>query len=613
MLILSIIFFISSIEIQTDWVSGTGCLGPASHCGAKFYNSDSITYNVQGQISPISTQVDYNGWVKHIIDTSAGITENSILAADFDNDKDLDLVGNIGNIVVFYENNNNNFTPVDSIVLGAGFGKKWAFMDINDLNNDGFIDVVVPCGESGGGLAWLENQGNFHFITHIIAPASANSRIFTETGDINGDGYIDIINTSSSITLEGVHVWINNGVGVFTNVQNFCNTNCWRVRLDDFNRDSTLDIVAGSIDVHAYYLYFNDGTGFFNYIGGVTFPGDFMGDGLWTRDFDNDGDEDILWGAINNRGDSSFLCWSENDGTGANYTNHIVHIDSSVWGPYGDGVCAEDMDLDGKADVVGGFSKLAFFRQINSDSFVLYPIDNLIDCTHWIIPVEFNKCDENVGVDILVCQRGAFLWYENKMIKKFAGTAWLESSILTANKGVQWKYFGYDLCCPFDSAISFQFKSGKNVADITGKTWSLPIPVIQGTTIDSINLTSYTTNGDTLFQYRANFTGKDSGTGVIYSVWVKFDDVMSTEEKTATNKVNMQVINDKIYYYLPENLNISLSIYDIDGRLVKILERGKKQTGNYCIKIPRLASSGVYFASLRTERGNIKRKLIYIK
>ena len=133
----NILFFVMmTVEVQTDWLSGPGVLGPVNSWGAKFYQSDSITYNIQGQISPIATDVNYNAWVRHIIsyDTAIGGL-NSLFPGDFDNDGDPDLVGAKGgaNIIVFYENLGDTFVQVSSFSAPGG---DMVVISVNYLNND---------------------------------------------------------------------------------------------------------------------------------------------------------------------------------------------------------------------------------------------------------------------------------------------------------------------------------------------------------------------------------------------------------------------------------------------------------------------------------------------
>ncbi|MDD2890433.1 MAG: VCBS repeat-containing protein, partial [bacterium] len=132
-----LLFVLSVIHTQTDWVGGSGIQGPVSNWSTSFNSYDSVTYNVQGQVCPIASQVNYTSWTRHVIDSTYNIGCHSIWPADFDNDGDVDLAGwqGIGNLLVFYRNNGDGtFTKMSTYpVLGAS---DWGFLSGNDMDND---------------------------------------------------------------------------------------------------------------------------------------------------------------------------------------------------------------------------------------------------------------------------------------------------------------------------------------------------------------------------------------------------------------------------------------------------------------------------------------------
>jgi beta-glucanase (GH16 family) len=66
-----------------------------------------------------------------------------------------------------------------------------------------------------------------------------------------------------------------------------------------------------------------------------------------------------------------------------------------------------------------------------------------------------------------------------------------------------------------------------------------------------------------------------------------------------------------IHYYLPEGMTTQLSIYDVHGRLVKVLHNGYQTAGEHQVEwYAADVSSGVYFYSLSTEGRTITRKCI---
>ena len=72
----------------------------------------------------------------------------------------------------------------------------------------------------------------------------------------------------------------------------------------------------------------------------------------------------------------------------------------------------------------------------------------------------------------------------------------------------------------------------------------------------------------------------------------------------------------RIAYDLPVRSNVSLSIYDVDGRQVTKLADGWQEAGRYSLnwdgrdKKGRVCPSGVYFCSMRTEDNDAVKKML---
>ncbi|MFA5033020.1 MAG: FG-GAP-like repeat-containing protein [bacterium] len=584
-----ILFVLLVIKTQTDWGSGPGTLGPVNNWKHAFSQQNNITCNIHGQLSPVATSTNPTAWIKHTIDQQNTYIDgsNALTCGDFDNDNDNDIVGVRKDSLVFYENKTDTFVKKSLFPLSVGWGAS-----VNDINNDGRLDVVVS--QQNIGISWFENLGGFNFSQHTISTGASVGGLSCETGDINNDGTIDIVTTGFPHSTGSIGIWANNGSGGFTNAQTISKSS-WRVKLDDLDNDGDLDLISANYP-EGTWIYLNNGTAHFDSVAFINSNGV---DGVWSRDFDNDGDVDIITGEFGNSG-QNFIHWWENDGTGINYTSHIVYSGSS-W-RYGDGCFTEDIDMDGKTDVVSGFTQLAFFKQNNINNFTENYICGVFSDTHWMIPLSKGKCFP--CVDILFSCTGYFLWYENNMINQFADSSYLESSILNSTCDANWLKFGYTVCSPFDSSLMFQFRSGNTVAEITGNNWSAPLCVSSGTEKDSVSLAPYITSRDSLFQYRVNLFGRNKDAGVLYEVWTEFECGGAIEEKNTPLKVDpgkaLKIINDKICYSLTRESDVSLKIYGIDGRLVKSFVLRKSSPGEHSMNVPRL-NKGIYFVLLTTE------------
>lgn len=70
----------------------------------------------------------------------------------------------------------------------------------------------------------------------------------------------------------------------------------------------------------------------------------------------------------------------------------------------------------------------------------------------------------------------------------------------------------------------------------------------------------------------------------------------------------------QISYVLPENTNITLSLYDINGKKINDLEKGFKQAGSYILDFTAESlSSGVYIYRLTTDQFTQSRQMVLIK
>lgn len=611
--ILILALLTATVHIQDNWVGGAGVQGPVTDWGTSFYACDSVTYNIEDQVCPFADSVDYNAWTCYTVDTSSGIICHSVWPADFDNDGDIDLAGWQGgnNLLVFYRNDGGGtFTEMNSYpVMGMS---EWGFLSGADLNHDSLIDVVVPSGvvNSGmppTGLVWYRNNGGFNF-TRIVIDSSTSICPFicVETGDVNNDGNIDILGGEGWSTQ--IDIFLNNGTGTFSKA-GAISSGAWRLRLDDLNGNGIKDlIVVPRTSSAGIEVYLNNGSGSFTFT--TTLSSTPAPDGMWSRDFDNDGDVDIL--GTNSDASNDRIYWFENNGTGASYISHTVY---SAGGDnyFGDGAYAEDMDMDGLPDVVSGFHRLGFLRQVNPTTFTPYIIDDynpISSATHWLMPIKEKSGCIGGGLDIVVCRIGAFLWYENNMVQSYS-TGWLESSILQLNgqtKSPLW--FGWETCLPESSLILFYWRGDSVLGNLTSQPWQGPIYAVNE--IDSLELPLNPCIS--LFQYKAQFLRTTSviDAPVLYKVWMS--DTTCTagiEENTPQRpQLALKTLNDNILLSVNAPIEkATLSLYNIAGNLIQTIYSGRLDAKTYTFT-PQLSAKGVYLAVLKWDGGTKTAKII---
>lgn len=286
---------------------------------------------------------------------SNGVSPNSVVAADFNEDGNSDVVVAADPIVVTHfgdgignfpesRGNFNGLNPITELVLG-------------DFDNDGFQDlagvftinfsaVSVMLGDGGGGF---RRWGNFVNSPLSFPFPKAKS---LATGDMDHDGHDDIIvaNTNPS------HIsamWANDEGAFFESTVVGLDLHASAITILDVDRDGNLDIVTANPDRNDVAVFFGNGNR------GFSAPAFWVvGDSpsaLWAADLSDDGILDL---AVVNKG-SNDVSVLVGDGVG-NYSGPFNFEVGSA--PIA--VVAEDFNLDGLMD-------LAIANQSSADISIL--------------------------------------------------------------------------------------------------------------------------------------------------------------------------------------------------------------------------------------------------
>lgn len=240
-------------------------------------------------------------------------------------------------------------------LVGEGVGGT-QFAYPADINGDGNVDIVTSS-TSNEKHVWFENDGTgFTWTDHII-DSPGRKCYASYPVDIDGDSYIDVvggINTSADDSL----FWYRNidGTGLVWKkrfIDTFSSPHC--IYSADIDGDGDNDIVAGSysIGVGVSWWENTDGAGTYWQRHIVTEDEDFHNfDELYLTDLDLDGDIDILSAShdLGSSDHSALLFWENVDGTGLQWLGYQFDTDP-VWGPP-KSVHAGDMDNDGDIDVL---------------------------------------------------------------------------------------------------------------------------------------------------------------------------------------------------------------------------------------------------------------------
>jgi len=276
----------------------------------------------------------------HTISTSAA---SSIYAVDLDGDGDMDVVGSSDGSVAWYENDGSGNFATHTICnhyWHRGFTSVYAL----DVDKDEDMDVVTASSSPNNKIMWYENDGSQYFNHHVISDSVRDAR-FVSAGDVDGDGYMDVISGHKKISwydYDGSNSFIDHTVST---------SGSKSVHAIDVNGDGYMDVVAAKRPGIQWHE--NDGSQRFTTH--IITSNKKYGNFSYAVDLDQDGDTDVL-----SAGDDN-ITYHQNDGSESFTKLTIATARKSDF----QSIYAADVDSDGDLDVLSAAlsdSKISWYE-----------------------------------------------------------------------------------------------------------------------------------------------------------------------------------------------------------------------------------------------------------
>ncbi len=275
----------------------------------------------------------------------------SPLLVDVNGDRKLDLV------------TANFYGESVSVVLGKGDGTFYPAATYptgrhplqvvaGDFNHDGHLDLVAltftqSYSAPAAALLLGTGYGSFRLPQPIALPSTAMEIV---AGDFNRDGVPDLATANSNNSTYSVSVLLNKGGGMFAGPTSYpVGPGPFGFATGDLNGDGFPDLVTANVTDNTFSVLLNkgDGTGRFN--PATSYPGGGGQMNTIVADINGDGHPDIV--AANPYGNNIMVLLNQGHGTfGAPLICPNAPAGANVRGPLY--LAAADLNQDGKLDLV---------------------------------------------------------------------------------------------------------------------------------------------------------------------------------------------------------------------------------------------------------------------
>jgi len=302
------------------------------------FNSDSRTdFAVATKTGIIIVLQDFGGKFDTPITAYSTHGIVSLWAADFNNDKILDIMGIDvnGDTILILGKGDGTFQASENIMTTS----KTTDLVCKDFDNNGYIDCAVLKAAKPFGFQIASNTANTWTIEPITTLDNITSPFTMAAGDFAGKNMPDLIIGSGGF----LQIWKNFGIGMVS--LNFGQPQISVVTVD-FNNDKMIDLATVS-STGVIIVLIGNGNRQFTPASPITLSGPVVK--IVATDFNNDGKQDLA--ALMTKANQVFIMLGNGDGTfGTPFSATYTPTGTPVTMLY------SDINMDGTMDLTVGLT-----------------------------------------------------------------------------------------------------------------------------------------------------------------------------------------------------------------------------------------------------------------
>jgi len=304
---------------------------------------------------------------------------------------------------MFYAVNAQDFTKHP---VGSGYNS-WSAVTA-DIDTDGDQDIVGSSRLTSL-VSWWENDGEENFTLHPISTNAAYAMAICVV-DLDSDGDMDVVCAAQEA--DAIMWWENNGEEVFTQHTLASILSPSYIDTCDLDQDGDMDILVAACEDGSDKIVWCENLDNQNFSVHIIRENWDHANSIHAADMDYDGDIDVLATASYRTSPTANgeIAWFENDGN-QNFTGH------TIIGNYGRPSCAVAVDIDNDQDMdvvasVCQLNRIVLFKNNGNLSFTPVIIASNFYRPHCVFVANL---DNDLDLDILATSidGNQIAWWEN--------------------------------------------------------------------------------------------------------------------------------------------------------------------------------------------------------